>query len=176
MEKQVLYEGKVVKGVKRYSGLFNAEHNEFDTYYLFFEDGSQTSVSESVATTLFIELQKQKQKELNKMKINVLGTEYDIEPLEERDETMNLMGCDGYADNSVKEIKVLKIKNDGDVTKQKNPAKYQNTVLRHELIHAFLFESGIELGMQFHSEECVDFFAMQFPKLVKMFEEANCKE
>lgn len=53
------------------------------------------------------------------MKINVLGTEYDIELLEECDETMNAMNCDGYVDNSVKEIKVLKIKSDGDVTKQK---------------------------------------------------------
>lgn len=107
------------------------------------------------------------------MKINVLGTEYDIELLEERDETMNVMNCDGYVDNSVKEIKVLKIKSDGDVTKQKDPTKYQNTILRHEIIHAFLYESGIELGMQFHSEECVDFFAMQFTKLEKMFEQLN---
>lgn len=110
------------------------------------------------------------------MRVNVLGTEYNVELLEERDKTMKAMNCDGYVDTSVKEIKVLKIKSDGDVTKQKNPIKYQDTILRHEIIHAFLFESGIDLGMQFHSEECVDFFAMQFPKLVKMFEEANCKE
>ncbi len=110
------------------------------------------------------------------MKINVLGTEYDVELLEERDETMQAMNCDGYVDDSIKEIKVLKIKKDNDVTKKKEPIKYQNTILRHEIIHAFLYESGIDLGMQFHSEECVDFFAMQLPKIIKIFEESNCKE
>ncbi len=110
------------------------------------------------------------------MKINVLGTEYDIELLEQRDETMKEMNCDGYADCSIKEIKVLKIKADGDVTKIKNPIKYQNIILRHEIIHAFLYESGIESGMQFHSEECVDFFAMQFSKLEKIFDGIECKE
>lgn len=110
------------------------------------------------------------------MKINVLGTEYDVELLDERDETMKVMSCDGYTDNSIKLIRVLKNEKDDDVTKQKNRIKYQNTVIRHELFHAFLYECGIDLGMQFHSEECVDFFAMQFPKFVKMFEEAKCEE
>ncbi|MCI9092718.1 MAG: hypothetical protein HFF36_02870 [Coprobacillus sp.] len=109
------------------------------------------------------------------MRVNVLGTEYDVELLEERDKTMKAMNCDGYVDNSVKEIKVLKIKSDGDVTKQKKPTKYQNIILRHEIIHAFLYESGIESGMQFHSEECVDFFAMQFSKLEKIFDSIECK-
>ena len=110
------------------------------------------------------------------MKINVLGTEYDVDLLEERDETMQAMNCDGYVDDSIKEIKVLKIKKDNDVTKKKEPIKYQNTILRHEIIHAFLYESGIDSGMQFHNEECVDFFAMQLPKIIKIFEESNCKE
>lgn len=106
-------------------------------------------------------------------KVNVLGTEYEVELLDEQDETMKVMNCDGYTDNSIKSIKVFKNKND-DVTKQQNPIKHQNIVLRHELIHAFLYECGIDLGMQFHNEECVDFFAMQFNKLSKIFEDAGC--
>lgn len=110
------------------------------------------------------------------MKINVLGTEYDVKFLDDRDEAMKALNADGYTDFSIKSIKVLKNKEDDDITKQKDRIKYQNRVLRHELIHAFLFESGIDDGMQFHNEECVDFFAMQYEKLAKIFEYAGCWE
>ena len=108
------------------------------------------------------------------MKINVLGTEYDVEMLEERDETMKALNADGYTDISTKEIKVLKPEEKPG--NQKNIFKYQNTVLRHEIIHAFLYECGIDYDMQFHNEESVDFFAIQFDKLAKIFEDAGCKE
>ena len=110
------------------------------------------------------------------IKINVLGTEYDVEFLDERDEAMKALNADGYTDFSIKSIKVLKNKEEDDATKQKDRIKYQNRVLRHELIHAFLFESGIDDGMQFHNEECVDFFAMQYEKLAKILEYAGCWE
>ncbi len=105
------------------------------------------------------------------MKINVLGTEYDVEVLKERDEYMKNNTLQGYCDKTSKRIVVCPYDNDFD-----DKEKLKDSILRHELIHAFLFESGIDRYMLFHSEECVDFFAMQFPKLVKMFEEANCKE
>ena len=38
----------------------------------------------------------------DKMKVNILGTEYDVELLDDRDETMKAMSCDGYTDYSVK--------------------------------------------------------------------------
>lgn len=105
------------------------------------------------------------------MKINVLGTEYDVEVLKERDEYMKDNTLQGYCDKTSKRIVICPYDNDFD-----DKEKLKENILRHELIHAFLFESGIDYGMLFHNEECVDFFAMQFPKLVKMFEEANCKE
>lgn len=111
----------------------------------------------------------------NSMKIDVLGTKYDVELLDERDESMKALNADGYTDFSIKSIKILKNKEE-DATKQKDLMKYQNMVFRHELIHAFLYECGIDSGMQFHNEECVDFFAMQFGKLEKIFKDAGCKE
>ena len=36
------------------------------------------------------------------MKVNILGTEYDVKLLDDRDETMKAMSCDGYTDYSVK--------------------------------------------------------------------------
>ena len=49
-----------------------------------------------------------------------------------------------------------------------------NKVKRHEIIHAFLFESGLaENSAWAQNEEMVDFFAIQFPKLLKAFETAG---
>ena len=41
-------------------------------------------------------------KEAGNMKVNILGTEYDVKLLDDRDETMKAMSCDGYTDYSVK--------------------------------------------------------------------------
>lgn len=53
-------------------------------------------------------------------------------------------------------------------------------ILRHEIIHAFFNESGlqddssnIDCGWAVN-EEMVDWIAIQFPKMVKAFEEADC--
>ncbi len=108
------------------------------------------------------------------MKINVLGTEYTIDFITEKDETMKVMDCVGYTDFSVKKIKVFKDKY--DATKCEDLTVSENTTLRHELIHAFLYECGIESGMQFHDEVCVDFFALQIPKLMNIFKKAGCNE
>lgn len=161
---------KVIR-IERFLNEFNIEFNEPDTYFLVYEDGSRTVVSKKEADYQFELLQNRKQ---NNMKVNVLGTEYDVEMLEERDETMKALNADGYTDFSTKEIKVLKLEEKPG--NQKDIFKYQNTVLRHEIIHDFLYECGIDYGMQFHNEECVDFFAIQFEKLAKIFEDAGCKE
>ena len=173
MKKKISYEGKFIKELREYINEFSVEFNEPNTYCLFFEDGSKTTVNKSTAKKLLNELQKQKEKELSKIKINVLDTEYDVELLDEQDELMKTMNYGGYTDFSIKEIKVLKNIKD-DITKQEDHIKCQNNTLRHELIHAFLYECGIDIGMQFHNEECVDFFAMQFNKLANIFEDAGC--
>lgn len=48
--------------------------------------------------------------------------------------------------------------------------------LRHEIIHAFLAESGLQANFEHykqfgHEETIVDWFAIQFPKIMKTFEE-----
>ena len=56
---------------------------------------------------------------------------------------------------------------------------YEKTNLRHELIHAFLFESGLDgnsiwgNGDNDHPEQVVEWLALQFPKILKVFKE--CK-
>lgn len=109
------------------------------------------------------------------MKVNVLGTEYDVELVDGQDEAIKELNCAGYTDKTTKEIKVKLFKNES-FADEENPKVNTNNTLRHELIHAFLYECGINHGTQFHNEECVDFFAIQFPKLAKMFEDAGCRE
>ena len=58
-------------------------------------------------------------------------------------------------------------------------AVYRNECLRHELIHAFMFESGIDanmtwdIGGQDHPEGLIGWMAIQFPKIVKVFREVG---
>ena len=62
----------------------------------------------------------------------------------------------------------------------KERKKAQNdVVIRHEIIHAFLFESGLaqntnDVESWAMNEEMVDWLAIQFPKLLKAFKEAEC--
>ena len=46
--------------------------------------------------------------------------------------------------------------------------------LRHEIIHAFLFESGLAENSEWaQNEEMVDWIAKQGPKLIKAWQEAG---
>ena len=46
--------------------------------------------------------------------------------------------------------------------------------MRHELIHAFLFESGLAENSNWaRNEEMVDWIARQFPKMAKTFQEVK---
>ena len=51
--------------------------------------------------------------------------------------------------------------------------EFKNNLLRHEIIHAFLIESGLNDACDWHCEEMVDWLAMQFPKLSSLFEQLN---
>ena len=107
------------------------------------------------------------------MEIDVLGTKYRIhEKTPEQD--AELLNCDGYCDKTTKTIVITKEGNDctlGDF------AWYRRKILRHEIIHAFLFESGLHENFQHqigHDETYVDWIAAQFPKLNAAFIQAGC--
>ena len=107
----------------------------------------------------------------NNLKINVLGTYYS---LTEADEQTNerLKGKDGYCDTSTKEC-VVESMEFADFNAKANLPEYKKSVKRHELIHAFLFESGLSCSSWAANEEIVDWIACQFPKLMKAFEETK---
>lgn len=119
---------------------------------------------------------------MENMKINVLGTEYTIlERTEEQD--YRLKDCDGYCDKTSKEIVVIKVS--ADNCDLHNPKWYTDKVLRHEIVHAFLFESGMhectnwDAKESCHNEQLVDWFAVQSPKIFKVYSELGllgCRE
>jgi uncharacterized membrane protein len=57
----------------------------------------------------------------------------------------------------------------------------RKVTLRHEIIHAFLAESGLwgssaSIGAWAMNEEMIDWFALQLPKMLKVFEQLGCVE
>lgn len=105
------------------------------------------------------------------MKINVLGIDYTVIE-RERCEDKQLDDNDGYCDDSVKEIVTARLslepssKKDLDVVRQK--------ILRHEITHAFLCESGLSCNSDWaENEELVDWIAIQGPKLIQAWQEAG---
>ena len=110
------------------------------------------------------------------MKINILGTEYKVEYRKHGDDE-NLQNCDGYIDTSIKLIVVEDIQ--PEAGNKKDLKSYQKQVLRHEVIHAYLFESGLDVnctvnGSWATNEEVVDWFAIQSPKIFKTYQECDC--
>ena len=111
-------------------------------------------------------------------KVNIMGTVYTIK-YGTYEEFPFLKKCDGYTDTSTHEIIVDNMsfaKDDEDG--KKDLETYKKQVLRHEIIHAFLNESGLSNNSKFceswaTNEEMVDWIAIQFPKIAKVFEYLN---
>lgn len=108
------------------------------------------------------------------MKIDVLGVEYTLTVIRGSKEP-RLKDCDGFCDETTKELLVENYEDSkGEPDCKQNLLVQTNKVKRHEIIHAFLFESGLaENSYWAQNEEMVDFFAIQFPKLLKAFEQAD---
>ena len=110
-------------------------------------------------------------------KVNVLGTEYTIRIVKETEsELLNGKFRDGCTDESKHEILICEKKADCEL---QDYEAYKKVILRHELIHAFLFESGLDAssivctGAWALNEEMIDWFAIQSPKIFKMFIELD---
>lgn len=103
------------------------------------------------------------------MDIDVLGTTYRIK-FQTAEENPKLKENDGLAELYSKEIILNQIRSDEDTFD--NLEEYANKTLRHELIHAFLFESG--LWNYSKDEILVDMLAIQMPKMIKAMSHAGC--
>ena len=107
-------------------------------------------------------------------KVNILGSEWSVK-FGNEEEYPNLAEMDGYSDFSIREIVVDDMEaSQGQVGAKADLGHYQKQVVRHEIIHAFLLESGLdsnssEVESWATNEEMVDWFAIQSPKIFKVF-------
>ena len=110
-------------------------------------------------------------------KVNILGTNYEI-IFKSEEEEIRLKTNWGITDYHTKEIYI----ND-NIEKEtddscKNLFDFKNKVLRHEILHAFLYESGLRensfgSSSWAENEEMIDWFSIQFPKILKVYKELN---
>lgn len=101
--------------------------------------------------------------------VNILGTEYSLNV----DDMLEKTNCDGLCKEYDKQITIRSVGamlSDDDSTETKK--KRYNEVLRHEIIHAFFSESGLDDYSS--NEQLVSWLAIQFPKMQKAFEEVGC--
>lgn len=106
--------------------------------------------------------------------VQILGTLYAVRfdvPEEKMPE-----GADGCMDQSTHMIKIAKI--EASRESLQNLDSYKKKVLRHEIVYAFLYESGLwnnsgDIRSWGQSEEIADWIAIQSPKIFRAFKDVD---
>lgn len=119
---------------------------------------------------------------MQKKTVNVLGTEYTIETHKTSDDSyLKNNNFSGYCDEEEKLIVIADTSEKeffGELSEMVQKS-YSNKTLRHELIHAFLNESGLSANAMASkaawskNEEMVDWLAIQLPKIFKLVQELD---
>ena len=113
--------------------------------------------------------------------INILGTEYKIFIRKMQDDTkLSENGWGGYVKVNTKSIIIAELDSLAEYLKtEKNEAEnVQKVTIRHEIIHAYLYESGLwgNSNNPEHwasDEEITDWIAIQSPKFLETFAELD---
>lgn len=104
--------------------------------------------------------------------VSILGSVYTVyESNAAEDE--RLKENDGYCDWTTQKIVIWDGSGAEETTSIGNIEAYRNKVLRHEIIHAFMMESGLHEAATFddeHFEQMTDWIAIQFYKIQAAFE------
>lgn len=108
--------------------------------------------------------------------VHILGSVWKIYQ-RAADEDPLLENCDGYCDWTTREI-VAEREQSGTLSDME---AYIRKVLRHEIVHAFLFESGLfestcPAEAWAKNEEMVDWIARQGQKIYEAWKEAGVLE
>lgn len=113
-------------------------------------------------------------------KVNVLGTKYTIIDGVSAEKLGD--GVAGFCDPYKKEILILDFWKHPEwkMEETEKLATMKREVMRHEIVHAFLNESGLKEcaagmdGSWAQNEEMVDWLAIQGPKICAAWKEAGC--
>lgn len=103
--------------------------------------------------------------------VNVLGQPYEVIFRPESEHDPKLEESSGYCEPHSKKLIVKDI--EPDAMTVENLDDFKAKVLRHEIVHAFLHESGLRNNSWGDNEEIVDWIALQGPKLLKAWQEAG---
>jgi hypothetical protein len=105
--------------------------------------------------------------------VSVLGSKYRITYTDTAHDS-NLKNCDGYCDRTSRSICVSRRESDSDVD---DFDMYARKVLRHEIVHAFMYESGLGENWEHRNfgqeETVVDWIASQGPKIIEAWVNAG---
>ena len=119
------------------------------------------------------------------MKIDILGTEYTVEKRAYKDDPMfERHGFSGYCTDIDKLIVIGDMLTfpDWEDEMKETAERLERTITRHEVIHAFLSESGLDSSSMVcpsawaKNEEMIDWFALQSPKILKVYKALGCLE
>ena len=110
-----------------------------------------------------------------KKEVDILGTKYKLLFKTEKEEP-RLEKNWGFCDYHKKEIYITATIEEETKESCKNLVDFKNKVMRHEILHAYLYESGLrensnEIVAWAENEEMVDWFAIQAPKIMKTYKE-----
>lgn len=117
------------------------------------------------------------------MEVNILGTNYQIITGVDYNKDLEMKDLDGYIKYYTKEIHIVDLRTVSDSWKtasEKEVAVMTKNILRHEIVHGFLFESGLSASSTeisegwAENEELVDWIALQVPKMIEAFRQADC--
>lgn len=117
------------------------------------------------------------------MTVDILGTKYTLKIRKiSEDKYLEEFELLGYCDEYGKTIVLADFDNEKEFPHFETEAEKKacrNRTLRHELVHAFLNESGLsqcarESKSWAKNEEMVDWIAAQAPKMLKVFEQLEC--
>lgn len=101
-------------------------------------------------------------------KVDILGQIYDVQ-YRNSCKRCDELKCDGFTSWDEKKIRVLNT----------YCPTYDRKNVRHEILHAFLFESGLHNNTHvkpseyIHDEQNVDWIAIHFPSMYKIFKELD---
>jgi hypothetical protein len=117
-----------------------------------------------------------------KKTVSILGTKYTVHLNVPEHKDEGLMNRFGYCTPTMQKIVIADL---DTIDSWKDETSYSkrvqtNITLRHEIIHAFLHESGLwgsslESAQWALNEEMVDWVAIQFPKILKVFKQLGCE-
>lgn len=115
--------------------------------------------------------------------VDILGTRYRIEKRKiSEDSYLKENKLDGFCSEYEKLIVVADVREEEffGITTESERISIEKAILRHEIVHAFLDESGLSANTAQYqcgwakNEEMVDWISIQIPKIVEAYKWCEC--